>query len=113
MFMRKILIIIGFFTAILATILSVTPLYNIAVIPIIIAFISGLLIYMLSKKLRSKTKSIQYIFLLVIIALSTTIYKNVFTTAELGDVEALEQLEEKNLEDSKQQLEGLEIDVDL
>jgi hypothetical protein len=51
--------------------------------------------------------------LLVIISLVLTIYKGVFSTSELGDTEQLEQKEEENLEDSKEILEGLEIDEDL
>lgn len=110
--MKKVVIILGFISAIIAVIVSVTPLYNLAVIPIIIAFISGLILFFLSKKESSKTKTIQYIFLLVIISLSLTIYKGLFHTSEVGDIEQLEQRDEENLEDSKEILEDLEIDAD-
>jgi len=110
--MKKSLIIIGFITALTSVILAVTPLSNLAIFPIVIAFLSGLGILWFSKKQQSKTKSIQYIFLLTIIALSLTIYKGVMSTNDLGDVEALEQKEEETLEDSIDQLEGIEIDDD-
>ncbi|MFP4846151.1 FUSC family protein [Winogradskyella sp. PE311] len=110
--MKKLFIILGFISAILAVILSVTPLSNLAVAPIIIAFICGLLILFLSKKQKVKTKTIQYIFLLVIISLTLTIYKGIFSSKELGDTELLEQRDEENLEDSKEILEGIEIDED-
>ena len=42
-----------------------------------------------------------------------TIYKGVFTTLEVGDTEQLEERDEENLEDSKEILEGLDIDEDL
>ena len=111
--MKKVFTVLGFITAILATILAVTPLPNLAIIPIIVAFLCGLMILFISKKQNTKTKTIQYIFLLVIISLVLTIYKGVFSTSELGDTEQLEQKEEENLEDSKEILEGLEIDEDL
>lgn len=111
--MKKLFIIIGFIAAILAVILAVTPLSNLAVAPIIIAFVCGLIIIFLSKKENNKTKTIQYIFLLVIIALGLTIYKAVFSTTEIGNTEQLEQRDEENLEDSKEILEDIEIDEDI
>ncbi|MHA7843148.1 MAG: FUSC family protein [Winogradskyella sp.] len=110
---KKLIIILGFVVAILAVILAVTPLSNLAVIPIIVAYVCGLLIVFMSKKDNTKTKSIQYIFLLVIIALALTIYKSVYYTSEVGDTEQLEQRDEENLEDSKELLEDIDIDEDL
>jgi membrane protein implicated in regulation of membrane protease activity len=110
--MKKLFIILGFISAIIAVILAVTPLSNLAVVPIITAFISGLIVVYLSKKQNFKTKTIQYISLLVIIALGLTIYKGFFSSKELGDTEQLEQRDEENLEDSKEILEDIEIDED-
>lgn len=110
---KKLIITLGFIAAVLAVVLAVTPLSNLAVLPIIVAFICGLLIVFMSKKDKTKTKSIQYIFLLVIIALALTIYKSVYYTSEVGDIEQLEQRDEENLEDSKELLEDIEIDEDL
>ena len=107
---KKLFIILGFIAAILAVILAVTPLSNLAVAPTIIAFLSGLIVLFLSKKQNTKTKTIQYIFLLVIISLSLTIYKGVFSTKEVGNTEQLELRDEENLEDSKEILEDIEID---
>ncbi|WP_339752479.1 FUSC family protein [uncultured Winogradskyella sp.] len=109
---KKLFIILGFIAAILAVIIAVTPLSNLAVAPIIVAFLSGLIVLFLSKKHKTKTKSIQYIFLLVIISLILTIYKGVFSTTKVGDTEQLEQRDEENLEDSKEILEDIEIDED-
>lgn len=106
--MKKLLIILGFITAILAVIFAVTPLSNLAIFPVIVAFLCGIGIFWLSKKQEKKTKSIQYIFLLTIIALVLTIYKGVFSNNEVGDVEQLEQKAEENLEQSKEILEELE-----
>lgn len=111
--MKKLFIILGFICAVVAVILAVTPLSNLAIFPIVLGFMCGILIFYINKKEDYKTKSIQYIFLLVIIALVLTIYKAVFVSNELGDTEQLEQREDENLEDSKEILEGLEIDEDL
>ncbi len=106
---KKLFIYLGFTAAIVAVILAVTSLSNLAIAPIIIAFISGLIVLFLSKKQNTKTKTIQYIFLLAIISLSLTIYKGVFSTAELENNEQLEQRDEENLKDSKEILEDTEV----
>jgi uncharacterized membrane protein YczE len=110
--MKKLFIILGFITAVLAVILAVTPLSNLAVVPILVAFICGLAVFFISKKENTKSKTIQYIFLLVIIALSLTIYKSIYYTSEVGDTKQLELRDEENLEDSKEILEDIEIDED-
>jgi predicted membrane protein len=110
--MKKIFIILGFIAAILAVVLAVTPLSKLAVAPIITALVSGLIVLFLSKKDKTKTKTIQYIFLLIIISLSIILYKGVFSTTEVGNIEQLEQRDEENLEDSKELLEDIEIDED-
>ena len=108
--MKKALIILGFISAILAVILCVTPLFKIAVFPIIAAFLCGLGLIFLTKKKQIKTKAIQYIFLLGIIALVFTIYKSIFVKTEIGNTEELEQLDESSEEDAIKELEDLEID---
>lgn len=110
---KKLIIIFGFIAAILSVILAVTPFSNLAIIPIVVAFILGLLIVYISKKNNTKTKSIQYIFLMVIIALALTVYKSVYYTSEVGDTEQLKQREEENLEDSKELLEDIDFDEDI
>ena len=109
---KKLFIILGFITAIAAVIIAVTPLSNLAIAPIIIAFICGWVIIYLSKKQKSKTKTIQYIFLLVIIALSLTIYKGVFSKTEVGNTEEIIERDKENPEDYKEILEDIEIDED-
>ncbi len=106
---KKLFIILGFISAILAVIIAVTSSFNLSVVPIIIAFVSGLIVLFLSKKDNTKTKTIQYIFLLAIISLSLTIYKGIFNTSETENTEQLEQQEEENSEDSKKALEDIEI----
>ena len=88
---NKTFIIFGFISALVAVTLSTTPLFKLALAPIIIAFVSGIIILFLSKKQKTKTKIIQYIFLLVIIALGLTIYKGVFNTSEIENAQQLEQ----------------------
>lgn len=108
--MRKILIILGYITSILAIILAVTPFSNIAFLPAILAFLIGLIIFYLSKKKNESKKAIQYIFLLTIIALSVSIYKAVFNKTELGDTEELKERVKESEEDSKEILEELDIE---
>lgn len=108
--MKKLFLILGFITAILAVILAVTPLSKIAYIPSVCALVFGLLAFYTAKDKQQSKKSIQLIFLMTIIALVLTTYKAVFTTAELGDTEQLEQKEEQLEEESLKELEGIDID---
>lgn len=107
--MKKIFIILGLVTAVIAVILSVLPLSKIAFIPAILAFIFGLGAYFKSKKEGTSKHIVQLIFLLTIIALSLTTYKSIFETNEVGNTEQLEQRSEDSLEDSIDELEDIDL----
>ncbi|OMP29894.1 FUSC family protein [Mangrovimonas sp. DI 80] len=108
--MRKVLIILGFITSLLAVILALTPLSNLAFIPAILAFLLGLSIFFVSKKQNKSKKVVQYIFLLTIITLGISIYKSVFHTVEVGNTEELQERAKESEENSKEILEELDID---
>ncbi len=108
--MRKFLVILGFIAAILAVVLAVTPLSNIALIPAIVAFILGLAIFYLSKKQNQSKKVVQYIFILTIVSIGITTYKSVFNEVEVGDTEELQERADESVEDSKEILEELDIE---
>ncbi|MEO8772753.1 MAG: FUSC family protein [Gelidibacter sp.] len=108
--MRNIFIVLGFIAAILALILSVTPLSQISYLPAIAAIIFGCIAFYISKRKKSPKKPIQLIFLLTIISLVLTTYKVIFNTAEVGNLEELELKKETSVEDSKEILEGLDLD---
>ncbi|MEZ4856984.1 MAG: FUSC family protein [Gelidibacter sp.] len=109
--MRQLFIILGFITAILAVILSVTPLSKLAYLPAIAALIFGLVAFYISKQKQDPKKSVQLVFLLTIISLSITTYKAIFTNVEVGNVEDLQIKEETSVEDSKELLENIEIEA--
>ncbi|MGG5488027.1 FUSC family protein [Gaetbulibacter sp. PBL-D1] len=108
--MRKFLVILGFIAAILAVVLAVTPLSNIALIPAIVALILGLAIFYLSKKQNQSKKVVQYIFILTIVSIGITTYKSVFNEVEVGDTEELQERADESVEDSKEILEDLDIE---
>lgn len=108
--MKKLVIILGFISAVLAVVLAVTPLFKIAFIPGVVALILGVVAIYLSKEKQDSKKSIQLIFLLTIIALALTTYKSVFDTVEVGNTEELIKKENESQEDAIEELEGLEID---
>ena len=103
--MKKLFIILGFVSALTAVVLATTSLYNLSVTPIVIAFLSGLIVIVLAKKENAKTKTIQYIFLLVIMALSLTIYKGVVNPSDVIDIQKIEQQGDENSKDSKAKIE--------
>lgn len=110
--MRKLLIILGIIAAVLAIVLSVLPLSNLAYFPAIAALLFGLIAYYISNKNNQPIKTIQLIFLLTIIALSISIYKSIFHTVEIGNTEELQIRELKSEEKAIEDLESLDIDLD-
>jgi energy-coupling factor transporter transmembrane protein EcfT len=82
--MKKTLIVFGLTSGITALVFAVTKFSKFAIIPIVVAFATGLIILFISRKQHIKMKSIQYIFLMVIIALGFTIYKSMFSTTVIN-----------------------------
>jgi membrane-bound ClpP family serine protease len=108
--MKKLVIVLGFISAILAVILAVTPLFKIAFIPGVTALVFGILAIVILKANKDSKKSIQLIFLLTIIALVVTTYKSVFDTVEVGNTEELIEKENESEEEAIKELEGLDLD---
>lgn len=108
--MKQVFIILGFIAAILATILSVLPLSNLAIFPAIAALIFASIAFYLSKKAGNVKKIIQFTYLLTIIALSITIYKSVFTKVEVADTEELIIKEEASEQEAIEELEELDLE---
>lgn len=108
--MRRFVIISGFICAIIAVIIGVTPLYKLSIIPSILAIISLGILWYVSKKNNNPSKFIQYIGILIVIAISMSIYKTVFNNNELQNTEELEQKEDESVEDSIEILEDLDIE---
>ncbi len=112
--MKRLFIILGFIAAALTVILAVTPFSKLAFLPAAAALIFGFAAFYISKKQNSSKKSIQVIFLLTVISLCITTYKAAFDTEEVTNIEELEVKSQESDEDSKEILEGLEIDeIDL
>ncbi len=108
--MKQVFTILGLIAAILATILSVLPLSNLAIFPGIAALVFGLIAFYLSKKAGHIKKIIQFTFLLTIIALSITIYKAVFTKIEVTNTEELIIKEEESKQEAIEELEDLDLE---
>ena len=108
--MKKALTILAIITSILAIILSVLPVSNLAVLPAIAALIFGLAAFYLSKKSGQIKKIIQFSFFLTIIALAITTYKAIFNTTELGNTDSLIEKEAELKEEAIEELEGLDLE---
>lgn len=108
--MRLVLIILGLLSAILAIVLSILPFGSIAIIPIVLAFVFGIIAFISSKKEGQNTRIIKFIFLVTIIALILTIYRSIFDQNIVEDDIETIQNEEESLEDAKKELEDLDID---
>lgn len=107
--MRTLLIILGVLSALLGLALSILPFGKIALIPIIAAFIFGIIAFKLTNKKGGNKLTIKVIFLITIIALALNIY-NSLQPNEI--VENQDQIEEeiKAEEEDLEELEGLELE---
>ncbi|GAL69069.1 hypothetical protein [Jejuia pallidilutea] len=108
--MKQLFTILALITAILALILSVLPVSNLAIFPAALALIFGLIAFYLSKKAGEVKKIIQFSFLLTIMALAVTTYKAIFNTTEVGNTETLVEKEETSKEEAIEELEKLNLE---
>lgn len=108
--MKKLVIILGFISAVIAVLIAITPLSQMAFIPAIIALFLGIVAMYLSKQKQGSKKIIQLLFLLTIIALALTTYKSIFNTVEVGDTQELIDMEEESQEDAINELNDIEIE---
>ncbi|WP_417866088.1 FUSC family protein [Xanthomarina gelatinilytica] len=108
--MRKLFIILGIIASVLALVLSVLPLSNLAYFPAIAALLFGLMSFYISNKNSQSVKTVQLVFLLTIIALSISIYKSIFQTVEVGNTEELQVREQQSEEEAIEELEDLDLE---
>lgn len=108
--MKQIFTILAMIAAILATILSVLPLSNLAIFPAIAALIFVFIAFYLSKKSGHVKKTIQFIFLLTIISLAITTYKALFNTSEITNTQELKKKEDTSKKEAIEELEDLNLD---
>lgn len=107
--MRLTLIIISIILAIIGLVLSILPFGSIAVLPIIIAFLSGLTAFKISQKESKNTNIIKGVFLILIISLGLTIYNSFKPNEVIEDTESITK-EKQSEEDAIEELESLEIE---
>ena len=110
--MRKVFIVLGLIAALLAVILSVLPLSNLAFIPAIFALVFGIIALYISNKSGASKKIIHYIFLLTIVSLAFTTYKSVFSSPEVVNTEELEEKEIESEQEAIDELEELNIEAE-
>ncbi|MFD1613512.1 FUSC family protein [Gelatiniphilus marinus] len=108
--MKKTFTILAIIASVLAIIISVLPLSNLAIIPCTIALISGLVAFYLSRKRGEVKKIIQFTFLLTLIALAISGYKSLFNTSKISNTKALEIKEAQSEEEAIEELNELDID---
>jgi len=107
--MRTLLIILGILSALLGLALSILPFGKIALIPIIAAFIFGIIAFKLTTKEGKNTLTIKAIFLITIIALALNIYNSLKPNEILENQDQIEE-EIKAEEEDLEELEGLELE---
>ncbi len=108
--MRILLTILGFIAAILGLVLSILPFGKIALIPILLAFVFGVLAFVYTKKEGKSRSAVKMIFLITIAALAVTIYRALFDeNVIVEDKESIER-DKKSEEEAIQELDSLVIE---
>lgn len=108
--MKRLFTILGMITAILAIILSVLPLSNLAVFPAVAALLFVLIAFYLSKKNGQIKKIIQFTFFLAVISLAITTYKALFNTSKVTNNQELKEKEATSKKEAIEDLEDLDLD---
>lgn len=107
--MRLTLIIISIISAIIGLALSILPFGSIAILPIVVSFISGLIAFKISQKENKSTNIVKGVFLIVIISLGLTVYNSLSANEIIEDSESITK-ENQSDEDAIEELESLEIE---
>lgn len=108
--MKLLLTIIGFISAILGLVLSILPFGNIALIPIVIAFICGIVLIRQSKNQQSNKLTIKLIFLITIVGLGMTLYRGIFDENVVeDDIETINR-DQQSEDEALEELEDIEIE---
>lgn len=90
--------------------MTILPFGAIAFIPIILSLIFGLLAFKLTKQEAKNVNLIKIVFLVVIVALSITIYRTFIEENTIdNNIESVEK-EKKSEEEAIEELEGIEIE---
>ena len=108
--MKRLFTISAIIMAILATILSVLPLSNLAYFHALAALLFSGMAYYLSKKSGGPKKIIHFIILLSIISLLLSTYKALFTETKVSNTKELKAKEKESKEDALEDLEELDLD---
>jgi hypothetical protein len=108
--MRLIITTLAIIAAILGLALSILPFGNIALIPIVIAFILGFIAFKMAQKEGKNTKLVKVVFLITIVGLGMSIYRSVFDENVVEeDIETINR-DKASEEDAIEELEDLDIE---
>ena len=107
--MRQLVIILTIILTIIGLVLSISPLGYIALIPIIAAFVLGLISFKLLLNDNRNTTIIKIIFAVIIISLGLAIYNALKPNKITVDQEKIEQQKQSDKE-SLEELEDIEIE---
>lgn len=108
--MKKLVTILAIASAVIAVLLAILPVSNLAFIPASCALVFGGIAFFQLKKENGSKHVVQLTFLLTIIALSLATYKSIYSKTELGDTQKLEQRDKVSKEEAIEELEDIEIE---
>jgi len=106
--MRILVIIVSIIAALFGVALSILPFGSIALIPIVLSLIFGLIAFKVSQKEGKSTSIIKVVFFITIIALGLSIYNSLRPDEIIEDTEFVE--EENISEEDMEELEAIEIE---
>ncbi|SDB27911.1 hypothetical protein SAMN03097699_0476 [Flavobacteriaceae bacterium MAR_2010_188] len=87
--MRKTSLVLGMISSVVAIILAATSYYGYVYIAVLVSLVFGLVSFYLAHEHEYPKKTIQFIFIIAIVAISIAIYKAVYSSPETAPIEAL------------------------
>ncbi len=97
-------------SVVLSLILSILPFGNLAFIPIVLAVLFSFLLLKESRKEGKSTNLIKVLFLGIIVSLSVSIYRSIFTKNTVVETEQTIEKEKQSEEDALKELEDIELE---
>ena len=97
-------------SVVLSLILSILPFGSLAFIPIASAMLFSFLLFKELKKERKSINLVKVLFLGIIVSLSVSIYRTLFTENTIVETEQTIEKEKQSEEDAIKELENIELD---
>ena len=108
--MRNLFTVLGFIAAIVGLAMSILPLGSLAIIPIVLAFVLGLLSFRAAKNENKSRSLVKLMFIIIIAALVLSVYKIIFDENIIVEDQETIERDKRSEEEAIKELDSIIID---